>query len=217
MKNSFSKELTLLIIVAVPFVYLAVIWSSLPDVVPVHWDLQGNVNRTGSKFELVLIPVLLPLLMYVIMTFAPSIDPKGKIATMGSKFQALKTILTIFMSALATFIIYTATGSVAPSFNFMAIFLGLLFTVLGNYFQTIKPNYFIGIRTPWALENEEVWRKTHQFGGKLWFAGGLVIILAGLFLKEETYIVVFIGITILLVVIPFVYSYREFKKISKAV
>ena len=217
MKTPFLKELPLLLIIAVPFVYLALIWNSLPEVVPIHWDLYGRPNGWGSKAELILIPVLLPLLIYVIMTFAPKFDPKKKIETMGSKFQDLRLILTIFMSALATFIIYTATGTSAPSFNYIAIFLGLLFAVLGNYFQTIKPNYFIGIRTPWALENEEVWRKTHQLGGKLWFAGGLVIILAGLFLKEEIYIVVFIGITILLVVVPFVYSYREFKKMSKPV
>ena len=55
--------------------------------------------------------------------------------------------------------------------------IGLLFAFLGNYFKTIKPNYFIGIRTPWTLENEEVWKKTHLIGGKLWFVGGLLMAL----------------------------------------
>ena len=89
---------------------------------------------------------------------------------MGNKLNYLRFALSLFMSAIAVFIIYSVQQSQSkPTFIF--ILIGLLFTILGNYFKTIKPNYFIGIRTPWTLENEDVWKKTHLLGGKLWFVG----------------------------------------------
>ena len=116
------------------------------------------------------------------------------------------------MSALAIFILYSVqNGTCNASFIFAII--GLLFAFLGNYFKTIKPNYFIGIRTPWTLENEEVWRKTHLLGGKMWFVGGLIMALTFV-LPESLSLYVFLGITAIISVIPIVYSYLEFKKIK---
>ena len=74
------------------------------------------------------------------------------------------------------------------------VIIGLLFAFLGNYFKTIKPNYFIGIKTPWTLENEEVWKKTHLIGGKLWFIGGLLMALTFV-LPNKMQFYTFMGIT----------------------
>lgn len=73
----------------------------------------------------------------------------------------------------------------------------------------------MGIRTPWTLENEEVWKKTHQFGGKLWFVGGLLIVLLSLLVKESYVAFLFLGITAIICIVPIVYSYLEFKKVKK--
>jgi uncharacterized membrane protein len=54
--------------------------------------------------------------------------------------------------------------------------MGAFFAVLGNYMHSIKPNYFVGFRTPWTLESEDNWRKTHQLVSKVWVPGGLLII-----------------------------------------
>jgi uncharacterized membrane protein len=96
--------------------------------------------------------------------------------------------------------------------KFIVIGIGLLFSVIGNYFYTIKPNYFAGIRTPWALENEENWRLTHQLGSKLWFVGGIVIVITGLLLKEVALIVALFTIILFMVIVPIVYSYRLYVK-----
>ncbi len=61
---------------------------------------------------------------------------------------------------------------------------------MGNYFKVIQPNYFLGIRTPWTLENKEVWKSTHTFASKLWVIGGLVIVLGGLILENDSFSVV---------------------------
>ena len=131
---------------------------------------------------------------------------------MGNKLNNLRLILALFMSALAIYILYSVQQKTS---NPVLIFplVGLLFAFLGNYFKTIKPNYFIGIRTPWTLENEEVWKKTHLMGGKLWFVGGLLMAMTFV-LPNDVQFYTFMGITAVISIVPIVYSYLEFKKIK---
>ncbi|MGB2685524.1 MAG: DUF1648 domain-containing protein, partial [Olleya sp.] len=103
-----KKEFPYIILMALPFIYLAYIWNTLPETVPTHWNASGEIDGYGSKNSLLLIPFMLPVLVYIIMTIAPKIDPKNKIATMGKKYEQLKFFLVLFMSILALFIIYSS-------------------------------------------------------------------------------------------------------------
>ena len=96
------------------------------------------------------------------------------------------------------------------------LLIGVLFILLGNYFKTIKPNYFIGIRTPWTLENETIWKETHKLGGKLWFVGGILIVIFSLLLDKRQAFTVLMLITGLITIVPIVYSYLMFKKERKS-
>ena len=149
---------------------------------------------------------------YFVFLIIPSIDPKQKLQNMGNKLNNLRMILTLFMSGLAVFILYSVQQKTSNP-SFVLAIIGLLFAFLGNYFKTIKPNYFIGIRTPWTLENEEVWKKTHLMGGKLWFVGGLLMALTFV-LPNKIQFYTFIGIVTVISIVPIVYSYLEFKKIK---
>ncbi|WP_228236415.1 SdpI family protein [Allomuricauda sp. M10] len=211
-----KKELPLIGIVLLPFLYLAYVWNQLPEQVPLHYNLKGEVDRYGDKSELIMIPILLPLLIYVIFLAVPYIDPKKQIQKMGSKYDNLKLILTAFMSGLALFIIYSTKNGSMGNPNIIFLICGVLFVVLGNYFKTIKANYFIGIRTPWTLESESIWKETHKLGGKVWFVGGLLIIICSLVLANEVNFKVFMGITIIIALIPVVYSYLLYRKEQKA-
>jgi len=207
-----KKELPLIGIVLLPFLYLAYVWNQLPTQVPLHWNLKGEVDRYGDKSELILIPILTSLLIYVIFLAVPYIDPKKQIQKMGKKYDTLKWIITTFMSVLALFIIYTAKNQSIANPNYILLLFGVLFIIFGNYFKTIKANYFIGIRTPWTLESESVWKETHKLGGKIWFAGGLLIILSCLIVNKEINFIIFMSITAIMVLVPVVYSYVLFKK-----
>ena len=177
MKTTLKKELPIVIIVLIPFAYLFFIWHSLPDEVPIHWNMHGKMDRYGSKEELLIIPFLLPFLIYVLLLIIPVINPKGKLNNMGNKRQNLKLLITTFMSVLALYILYSAKQQTLENPNYLITAIGILFIILGNYFKTIKPNYFIGVRTPWTLENEVTWKETHKLAGKLWFLGGLLIVI----------------------------------------
>ncbi|MBA6154731.1 SdpI family protein [Gelidibacter maritimus] len=210
-----KKELPLIGIVLLPFLYLAYIWNQLPEKVPMHWNIKGEVDRYGEKIELIIIPILLPLLVYIIFLVVPKIDPKNKLNNMGNKLQTIKFILTTFMSILALFILYTAKNETYANPNYIVLLVGVLYIIFGNYFKTIKANYFIGIRTPWTLENETVWKKTHQLGGKLWFAGGIIVVISSLILAKGMNFTIFLTITGIIIIIPIIYSYLIFKNESR--
>lgn len=210
-----KKEFFYLLVVAVPFMYLAYIWNDLPNKVPLHWNAKGDIDRYGSKFELLLIIFMLPVFMYVVMLIIPKIDPKAQIEKMGNKYGQIKFLLTTFMSFLAVFIIYSAKTGSFTNPNYVFMFIGVLYIILGNYFKTIKPNYFIGIRTPWTLENETVWKSTHKFAGGLWFTGGAIVIVLSLLLDKLTNLYVFLLITFFITVVPVYYSYIKFQETNK--
>jgi uncharacterized membrane protein len=214
MKLTLKKELPLIGIVLAPFVYLAIIWNTLPEKVPTHWNYKGEVDKWGDKYSLIALLFLLPVLTYVLMLVIPKIDPKKKIEQMGGKYYQLKFILVLFMSTLAFIILYISVNQFTSSPNLIFIPIGVLFIALGNYFKVIQPNYFIGIKTPWTLENKEVWKLTHILAGKLWIIGGLLIVLGSLTIDKSVFIYVFIVTIAILTIVPVIYSYIKFKELK---
>ncbi len=210
-----KQEWPLLIIVALPFMYLAYTWPQLPEQVPLHWNMKGEIDRYGSKWELLMIPFLLPVLTYLIFLVVPNIDPKDKLNKMGKKLGSIKFLLTTLMSILALFIIYSVKNASLANPNYIVLLIGVLYVILGNYFKTIKPNYFIGIKTPWTLENETVWKATHQLAGKMWLVGGIIIVLSSLLADKQTNFILFIAITVIISMVPIAYSYLKFNNLKK--
>lgn len=208
------KELPLLIIALTPVIYLNFIWNQLPEKVPIHWNINGEIDRYGNKIELFWISLFLPLGILLLMNIVPVIDPKNKIQKMGKKYKNLKLFLVIFMSGLSLIIILTAKNKALIKPSYIFIMLSFLFIFFGNYMKTIKPNYFIGIRTPWTLENAEVWKITHQKASKLWFLGGILMMISLLIFPIRIGIIIFSIISLILVLYPTWFSYRYYKKLK---
>jgi uncharacterized membrane protein len=216
MNTTLKKELPIVAFVLIPFLYLAYLWNSLPDTVPIHWNYKGEIDNWGSKYSLIGIPFLLPVLTYVLMLIIPKIDPKKRVELMGGKYYQIKFVLTVFMSVLALFILHSANSQTLSSPSIVFVLVGLLFMALGNYFKVIKQNYFLGIKTPWTLESEEVWKLTHILAGKLWIVGGLVIVIFSLVVSENINFYIFITITAIISIVPIVYSYFIFRQLKSA-
>ena len=208
------KEMPLLLIVAIPFLLLAWIWSSLPEIVPIHWNISGEIDGYGGKSHLILVPIILPLLTYLVLTFLPMIDPKKKVQTNSTKYQNLRLLLIGGMSLLSCVIIYTAQREVDGLISQPMIFviLGLVLIILGNYLPTVRQNYFIGIRTPWSLENEDNWTKTNKLGGKLFFACGVLVVLFSFLLKGPMLVSATTVIVVTSALVSIIYSYKIYRK-----
>lgn len=206
-----------ILILAVPFIYLAIVWPGLPAQVPMHFDGEGKPNGYGSPgeflFGLVLVLLICAGTIWLINNVW-RIDPKRSMKRGNPALVKISLALVFFMSALMTYIVYAASsGAATASPRFLFAGLGLLFSFLGNIMNNVKPNYFVGFRTPWALEDEHVWRKTHHVCGRLWFFSGLAMAVISLVVPEEAAVVVFIVGILVITIIPFVYSYRLYKKI----
>lgn len=215
MNSTLKKELPIIGIVLLPFIYLAFIWNSLPEKVPTHWSAKGDIDHWGDKSFLISVPFMLPLFVYILFLIIPRIDTKKKLSLMGGKFNKIKFLFVLFSSVLALFVIFCSKSLTFSSPKFIFVLLGFFFIALGNYCKVIQPNYFLGIRTPWTLENKEVWKLTHVFAGKLWLFGGLLIVLGALLFEVEFFGKVFIVFVTILALIPTVYSYIKFKEIEK--
>lgn len=211
--NKYLKESIFWILILIPFVYLTTIWSELPKVIPTHFDLSGNPNGWSDKKGLIVLIGSLGIGTYLLMLFIPFFDPKKKIQQMGDKYYSLRLLMTFFMSALSVYILYTGNGNKIRPAVLIAL-IGAFDAVFGNYLQTVKPNYFIGIRTPWTLENEQTWRSTHRIAGRMWMAGGLLIMIMSLALNSNVELgILFAIVTVIIVLVPIIYSYKQFKKI----
>ncbi|WP_395049567.1 SdpI family protein [Flavobacterium sp.] len=214
MNVTLKKELPIIGFVLLPFIYLAYLWNSLPEKVPIHWNYKGEIDDWGTKYSLIGLVFLLPVLTYVLMLVIPKIDPKKRIELMGGKYYQIKFVLIGFMSVLALFIIHSSKSQTLSSPSTVFVLIGLLFMALGNYFKVIKQNYFLGIKTPWTLESEEVWKLTHILAGKLWIVGGLLIVISNLVIPENINFYFFISITAIISIVPIVYSYIKFKELK---
>lgn len=215
MNLELKKELPLIGIVLAPFVYLALVWKSLPEKVPMHWNYKGEIDRWGGKYSLIALLFFLTVFVYLIMLIIPKIDPKKRLSIMGGKLYQLKFVLVLFFSCISFIIVYLSKNQSMTNPGLIYIPLGILFVALGNYFKVIQPNYFIGIRTPWTLESKEVWKLTHSLAGKLWIIGGFIIIISSLTVSNEYNKYIMIGTIAVISVVPIAFSYFKFKELQK--
>ena len=93
----------------------------------------------------------------------------------------------------------------------MPLGVGLLFIFLGNFLTRVEPNWFIGIRTPWTLSSDTVWRKTHRTGGWVFVLGGFVLA-SGAFLPHGAFLPLFVVTILFMPLIPIVQSYVLWKR-----
>ena len=214
-KETLKKEWYVILLLFIPFGVSAYLWNDLPDTVPIHFNMQGEADDWGPKWMNAIMFPTIGLGTYLLLIFLPFIDPKKRIASRQKPIAAIRILLSVFMVFLYAFVMAESLGA---EFNFSIYIqsgIGLLFLILGNYMQSIKQNYFIGIKTPWTLENAEVWKRTHRLTAKIWTVGGLIMIVTP-FLIANTIVKWWInGVVIgVLVLVPVIYSYMIFQKID---
>ncbi len=216
MNSKTIKEILILILTLVPAAYLAWLWNQLPETVPVHFDINGQPDRYGSRQTLIWLCGGLSVFLYGIMWILPKIDPKKKLELMGEKYTDIRLVLAVFFAFLLIIIIRSSKEQSSIGASELSIVIGGLFLVLGNYLKTIRPNYMLGIRTPWTLENEQVWKDTHRLGGYVFMAGGVLVCLAGLLLNAKFSFIVMMVVVLTTTLVPVVYSYVRYREIKKA-
>ncbi|MFZ2152446.1 MAG: SdpI family protein [Microgenomates group bacterium] len=200
------KKFIPLIIILIGFIVAFLSSPYLPSQLASHWDARGLVNGYSSKlFGLYFIPVL-SLCFYFLFLFLPSIDPyKNNFKQFVPHYNNFVTVILGFFFYIHSLTIFWNLGY---QFNMIQLlspaFFGL-FYFTATLIRVAKRNWFVGIRTPWTMSSDRVWRETHSLGGQL-FKYVAFTCLVGLFYPDLAIfflIIPVLGITLFL----FIYSY----------
>ena len=164
----FLITISLLTIAVTGFLYLR-----LPEQIPMQWGLDGQVNRYGRRSSIWL-TASLPLFMYLLMKIVPRIDPRrDSYRKHASAFRVTVVAIIVFMVAIHGIVLAASLGVPVAVDTIVKAGIGVLFVVIGNVLTQVRPNYTFGIRLPWTLASETVWRKTHRLGGPVFVIAGL--------------------------------------------
>lgn len=215
-KIEWKKEIGALLIILLMAVAGAIIYPDLPEEIPMHWNIAGEVDSYYPKslFSVFLLPGITVLIL-LLMLFMPYIDPKKE---RYGQFQGAYRIIRYSFVFLMAFI-FTITMGAALGYDFIRIEklvpggIAILFIVIGIVLPRIKTNWFVGIRTPWTIENEEVWKKTHSLGSVMFSAAG-VLTLFSLFLPPVWSFSVMFASIMAAALIPAAYSYFLYRKVT---
>ena len=162
------------------FLLSAAVYSRLPDPMPSHWDINGQVNGYSSRpFGAFLMPVI-ALLIWGLLRGLPHIDPRqANYAKFQGTYDLVVNAIVTMMAAIHVAVIGAALGWPIPHIERLStVAVGAMLLVLGNVLPRARPNWWFGIRTPWTLSSDAVWIRTHRVGGYLMAAAGLLTMIA---------------------------------------
>ena len=207
MKN--KKLIVTVLILLLPMLIGLLFYNKLPEQMPIHWDINGNIDAYGDKLIVVILPNILMIFFQVICIFFINNDQKNY--QQNQKIINLIYWLIPFVSIFCNTLMYLSILNIKINIiNFVGMFLGIIFLILGNYLPKCIINTTIGIRLPWTLNDEKVWNETHRFGGKVWFLSGLLLIILSLINKING--IILLLILLISIIIPLFYSYYFYQK-----
>ncbi len=201
-----------LVIAALALIVSIWAYPQLPPTIATHWNVRGTADGFSGRATAVLIMPLVIIGLTGLFNVLPKLDPRGaNYAKFIDTYWLIANAVMLFILIGHGMIIATGLGYPVKVDRFMPIGIGLLFIVLGNYLTRVEPNWFIGIRTPWTLSSDTVWRKTHRTGGWLMVVGGFVLA-ASVFLPQGAFLPLLIAAILIVAVIPVVQSYILWKR-----
>ncbi len=202
-----------LIFIALMLLLGTLAYPHLPEQIPSHWNMRGEVDGySGRAFGTYGMPLII-LGLLLMFHFLPMIDPRHKNYDQFKKpYQVLKISVLALMTMLYVISMLYALG-VPLNISFLVnISIGFLFILIGNYLGKVKHNYFVGVKTPWTLASEDVWKKTHRLAGPLMAIAGALFVL-GAFIDHPAFYFIPIGGILLAAFVPMIYSYLLYKKL----
>lgn len=206
---------TSLIIIGALFIISAAVgfyfYPLFPDQIASHWGFNGQVNGYMGKFWGL---ALLPILMVVLTGFflwLPKIDPlKENVAIFRDFYNSIVTVIISFLFYIHMLTVFWNAGFRFDMGTFIAPAIAVLWYFIGVALPETRRNWFMGIRTPWTLSSDRVWKETHEFGGKLFKLSALAALLGVFFPSAAIWLVI---VPILFSTLATViYSYLSFKR-----
>ena len=218
------KKITIILLAILPTIYSAIaVFFILPDTVAAHFGIDGTPDRYGSKYEAFLFPaviLVIALLYFLFRKFQQksSTDENERTAR---NLDILDTVIMIVMVLFNALCVFFLTMMKNPAtmknkenmiFVIISCVMGVLFILLGNILPKTKPNSFIGVRLSWSMDSDEHWYITNRNCGIAMVLAGICTVIAGLIVRNGTYIIYMILSLILFLTVATIYSYVIIKK-----
>jgi len=208
------KKTTMFVIgiIVLSFIISGYLYPMMPDQFASHWNAQGQVDGYVHKSVGLYIMPAISLIVLGMLLLGPKIDPLRKnIKKFENYYHGFIILITLFL-----FYIYilTVLWNLDYWFNMTIMIIPafvILFYYIGILLDNAKPNWFIGIRTPWTLSNKKVWEKTHKLGAKMFKASAVIALLGMIF---DDYGIVLVIVPVLFSsMYTLIYSYIEYRKL----
>ncbi len=207
-----ASDVVALALLAVTVGITAGAFQTLPEKVPVHWNAEGRIDGWADKSFLWITPIL-SAGMLGLFRIVP------KIAVKKEAFEKSKKYYNVMVLAVLGFLLLLQAGLLATAANpetdiGIVLYPGVAFMFLAMGWSTAKfePNYFVGFRTPWALADKRVWKKTQAYGGKTMMLLSIMV-LANVFVNN--FFLFFLAPLVLWAFSVFVYSYTVYKRLRR--
>ena len=200
----------------------------LPDSVPMHFGINGAVDRYGSKYEMLLLPAVL-VLINVLSEFgllrarlngrdpeSRAVKSDGENAKVATITMTVISFVLVILNFALIYIAHSSSENLGDlPFDFTglsSVALGITFIVTGNYMPKTKRNSLIGMRTVWSMYNDVTWQKSNRFAAYALVLAGIVTAFCGLVFGGMASLIVLLGTLVITSVVITIYSYRVYRK-----
>jgi uncharacterized membrane protein len=214
-RSAFAARISTALVV-LAFALVLALWSRLPAAMPTHWNMQGEVDGFTPKPWG---PLLLPLAMafvHALFMLLPRFARRALQAELQRELQQkllgqIQLSLLAFLSIVTLTSLLVALGVHVPFNRVLTAALGALLLGLGASMAELPKNPLVGIRTPWTLASDEVWKRTHALGSRLFLLAGLFALIGGALGVPLMPILIGLGTA---AVSPVFYSFRLYRKLE---
>ena len=189
----------------------ALVYEQLPTQMAIHFNVSGIADEYASKVVIWLLASF-PLMMMMLFQVLAMVDPKKEAYEKFIKaYDYIVLCVVVMLVAILGITIGVNLGYALNVTMLTQVIVSLLIIGLGNYLVQVKPNYFIGIKTPWTLASDRVWQQTHRHIGRLFVLVGVIGLLLCMKASSETFLII-ISAQIGLALYSVIYSYRQYQK-----
>jgi uncharacterized membrane protein len=160
------------------FAFGAWLYPRLPASVPVHWDLNGTVDRFGGPAEAAfMLPLIMLPVALLMLAILPRFIPGGAdFAGTRAVYYKLVAMVLWFMVYVQVLLGYMFRGIEIHLLGLLTLGAGVLFILMGNLLPKLRRNPIAGARLPWAMQDPVVWVKTQRAAGISFMVLGAVLV-----------------------------------------
>lgn len=156
-------------------VYSVVLYPALPQLVPTHWNIRGEVDGWGSRpIAALLMPGTMALLLLMILGL-PWLSPRN--FTVDTFRETFNYVMVSVIALMGYLHVIMLQAGLYPKLDLSKALVGgimLFFALIGNVLGKVRRNFWMGVRTPWTLANDTVWIATHRLAARLFVGTGIL-------------------------------------------